>query len=181
MHCCSGNDVMPIWSWLWCPARFLFGTSDIRYASNLFKIVEKHLSTAHCLADDTELYPSFKPDSINSQNDAISAMNKCVADLRNWMITDRLMINDDRTEFLSVRTRQQLAKINTVFSITFGEYEIDPSCCVRNCDLWLDSQFSMSTHVTKLCNSAFYHYIILGALESIYPVILYWRSWFMHL
>ena len=127
------------------------------YASNLFKVVEKHLPTTHCFADDTQLYLSFKPDDTTSQNDAINAMNKCVDDLRNWMITDKLMINDDKTEFLLIGTRQQLAKINTACSITVGEYDIDPSLCVRNLGVWFDSRLSMSTHVTKLCNSSFYH------------------------
>ena len=53
------------------------------YASNLFKIVEKHLPTTHCFADDTQLYLSFKPDDTTCQNDAINAMNKCIDDLRN--------------------------------------------------------------------------------------------------
>ena len=37
------------------------------------------------------------------------------------------------------------------------EYDIDPSLCVRNLGVWFDSRLSMSTHVTKLCNSSFYH------------------------
>ena len=102
------------------------------YASNLFIFVEKHLLTTDCFADDTQLYLRFKPDDTTCQNDAINAMNKCVDDLRNWMITDKLMINDDKTEFLLLGTRQQLAKINTACSITVGEYDIDPSLCVRN-------------------------------------------------
>ena len=69
------------------------------FASSLFKIVEKHLPTTHCFADDTQLYLSFKPDDTTCQNDAINAMNKCVDDLRKWMITDKLIINDDKTEF----------------------------------------------------------------------------------
>ena len=67
------------------------------------------------------------------------------------------MINDAKTEFLSKRTRQQLAKINTVCSITVGDYDIDSSWCVRNLGVWFVSQLRMSTHLTKLCNSAFYH------------------------
>ena len=67
------------------------------------------------------------------------------------------MINDDKTEFLLIGTRQQLAKINTACSITVGEYDIDPSLCVRNLGVWFDSRLSMSSHVTKLCNSSFYH------------------------
>ena len=88
------------------------------YASNLFKIAKKHLPIIHCFVDDKQLYLSFKPDDTTCQNDAINAMNKCVDDLRNWMITDKLMINDDKTKFLVTGTRQQLAKINTACSIT---------------------------------------------------------------
>ena len=127
------------------------------FASHLFKIVEKHLPTTHCFAYDTQLYLSFKPDDTTCQNDVINAMSKCVDDLKNWMITDKLMINDDNTEFLLIGTRQQLAKINTACIITVGEYDINPGLCVRNLGVWFDSHLSMSTHVTKLCNSAFYH------------------------
>ena len=127
------------------------------YASNLFKIVEKHLPTMHCFTDDTQLYLSFKPDDNTSQIEAISAMNRCIDDLRNWMIKQRLMINDDKMEFLLIRTRKQLAKINTACSITVDEYDIDPGLCARNLGVWFDSQLNMSTHITKLCNAAFYH------------------------
>ena len=33
-------------------------------------------------------------------------------DVRSWMISDNLMLNDDKTEFLILGTRQQLAKVN---------------------------------------------------------------------
>ena len=67
------------------------------------------------------------------------------------------MIGDGKTEFLLIGTRQQLAKINTVCNITVGEYDINPGLCVRNLGVWFDSHLSMSTHVTKLCISTFYH------------------------
>ena len=127
------------------------------YASKLLKIIEKHLPNAHCFADDTQLYLSFKPDNMSSQNEAVGAMNRCIRDLRNWMIRDRLMINDDKTELLLIGTRQQLGKINDACNISVGDYDISPSSCVRNLGAWFDNKLSMSTHVTKICSAAFYH------------------------
>ena len=73
------------------------------------------------------------------------------------MIKQRLMIIDDKTEFLFIGTRKQLTKINTSCSITVGERHINPGLCARNLGVWFDSQLNISTHVTKLCNAAFYH------------------------
>ena len=45
------------------------------YSSKLFNIIEQHLPDAHCYADDSQLYLSFRPaDGLSSQTDAIQAM-----------------------------------------------------------------------------------------------------------
>ena len=50
------------------------------YASKLFNIIERHLPDAHCYADDSQLYLSFRPaDGLSSQTDAIQAMERCTA------------------------------------------------------------------------------------------------------
>ena len=127
------------------------------YASKLFTIIKKHLSNVHCFADDTQLYLSFnKSDDKSGLDEAISAMNRCISDLRNWMIRDRLMINDDKTELILIGSRQQFGKINDVCNISVGDYDIYPSSCVRNLGAWFDNKLSMSTHVTKICNAPFY-------------------------
>ena len=46
------------------------------------------------------------------------------------MIQDRLMINDDKTEFLLVGTRQQLDKLDSC-SITVGNNRISPIPCAH--------------------------------------------------
>ena len=128
----------------------------IIYASKLFKIVEHYLPDAHCFADDTQLYLSFKPLGNTAQDDAIQAMEKCIDAVRKWMIQDRLMINDDKTEFLLVGRRQQLDKLDSCL-ITVGNNRISPSPCVRNLGSWFDSKLSMTDHINKACNAAFYH------------------------
>ena len=47
-----------------------------------------------------------------------------------WMSEDKLKLNDDKTEFLLVGTKQQLAKVSTK-DIKVGCVEISPSSSVR--------------------------------------------------
>ena len=54
----------------------------IIYAPKLFKIVEHYLPDAHCFADDTQRYLSFKSLGNTAQADAIQVMEKCVDAVR---------------------------------------------------------------------------------------------------
>ena len=60
----------------------------IIYSSKLFNIIERHLPSSHCFSDDSEIYLSFKPDDLSSQQDAITAMQNCIDDIRSWMEHD---------------------------------------------------------------------------------------------
>ena len=82
------------------------------YASKLFTIIERHLPDAHAYADNTQLYVSFNANSRDDQSAAVEAMQRCIMDIREWMLSDRLKLNDDKTEFVLVGSRQQLAKVN---------------------------------------------------------------------
>ena len=84
----------------------------IIYASKLCNIIERHLPNSHCYADDSQIYLSFKPDDLSSQQDAITAMQTCIDDIRSWMEHEKLVLNDEKTEFHVIGTRQQLFKIN---------------------------------------------------------------------
>ena len=65
------------------------------YTSKLFDIVSKHLPSVNCYADDTQLYLTFSPGVQGEDEGALNAMRYCLHDLRNWVIEDRLMLNDD--------------------------------------------------------------------------------------
>ena len=126
------------------------------YASKLFNIIERHLPDAHCYADDSQLYLSFRPaDGLSSQIDAIHAMESCIEDIRHWMVSDRLLLNDEKTEFLLIGTRQQLIKVGFL-PLRVGTIDLEPVNCVRNLGVWFDSMLSMETHINKVCSSGFY-------------------------
>ena len=90
------------------------------------------------------------------------------------MISDNLMLNDDKTEFLIPGTKQQLAKVN-IDNIKLGSENVSPVPVVRNLGSWFDSQLTMSSHISKPFSVAFYHLYNISAYTSIYLKKLWGR------
>ena len=125
------------------------------YTSPLFEIIRSHLPEMHCYADDTQIYLAFKPNPTTSENPSLIAIESCVSDIRAWLLNNSLLINDAKTEFQVIGTRQQLSKVH-LDSLTIASSRIPPSQEVRNLSAWFDDTLSMSTHVTKIAASCFY-------------------------
>ena len=84
-------------------------------------------------------------------------MESCIADIRRWMLSKKLKLNDDKTEFLIIGTRQQLEKVN-IEELCVGSHFIKPSSVVKNLGSWFDSKLNMLVHINKTCSSFFYLY-----------------------
>ena len=65
------------------------------------------MHNAHAYADDTQLYLSFKPDISMGETEARGAMERCIRAVRAWLIVDKLWLNEDKSEFMLIGTRQQ--------------------------------------------------------------------------
>jgi len=70
-------------------------------------------------------------------------MEECIRDIRNWLIDGRLLLKDDKTEFLVIGTRQQLNKLSPL-SLQVGDHNIDPSLNARNLGAIIDNSLSMN-------------------------------------
>ena len=87
----------------------------------------------------------------------MKGMDARLQDICNWVIRDRLMINDGKTEFMIIGTKAQLRKIHQN-SLIVGECEVFPSDeAIRNLGVWIDNTFTLSAHITRTCKGAFYH------------------------
>ena len=93
-----------------------------QYASSLFSIFNKHSVCAHAYADDHQLYTDFSPNQ-DSLNEAVTHMESCLQDVKSWMISNKLKMNDSKTECIVIGSNQQLAKINLT-SISVGKHRI---------------------------------------------------------
>ena len=103
------------------------------------------------------MYLAFRSDDRASQDLAVAAMEACIRDVRRWMIQDKLKINDDKTEFILIGTRAQLEKVK-IDSLVIGDSVVSSSSePIRNLGTWFDSNFTMSTHITKICKASFFY------------------------
>ena len=72
------------------------------------------------------------------------------------MITDKMKLNDDKTEFMLLGTHQQLSKV-CIEKLFVGDVTVTPVSVSRNLGVWFDSHMSYVTHINKTCKAAFFH------------------------
>ena len=83
-------------------------------------------------------------------------MEGCVKEITAWMLCDKLKINDDKTEFVIVGTRQQLSKVH-VDSLAVGDAQVSPVQSVKNLGTWIDSNMSLQVNINNTCKAAYYY------------------------
>ena len=67
----------------------------ILYTQPLFYIVKTHTVNRHAFADDNQLYKVCTPDEIHQ---SMETPQNCITDIKTWMITNKLQLNDTKTE-----------------------------------------------------------------------------------
>ena len=83
-------------------------------------------------------------------------MTGCIVKIRDWMASNRLKLNEDKTQLIWLGTRQQLSKL-TENTLSLPNATVQFSTVVNDLGVLLDSQLSMSNHVAALSRSSFFH------------------------
>ena len=87
---------------------------------------------------------------------AISKMQDCIADVRSWMMSNFLKLNEDKTEFAILGLSQQTRKVS-IKSINIHGCSIEPQKFVKNLGAIFDAELKMDRHVYCVVSSANYH------------------------
>ena len=72
------------------------------------------------------------------------------------MHENKLLLNEAKTEFLLIGTKQQLTKVN-ISHIKVSSANIAPHPPVKSLGVWFDSNLSMVDHINRTSSAAFYH------------------------
>ena len=123
------------------------------YTAPIGNIVHKHGLTHHLYTDDTQRYISINPDSVDS---AVKRVEVCITEIAAWMGTNKLMLNDGKTEavFITRRTRQ-LPPEST--SLLVRDSHVVATPAARNFGIIFDNTMRMDKQVDTLCKAAHYH------------------------
>ena len=132
------------------------------YTQPLGEIARKHGLNYHFYADDTQLYTSF---SINDLSSSVTSVSECIEDIKTWMKSNLLMLNDSKTEVVLLGTKQQLGKLDNL-AISVGNANIIPCSRVKNLGVIFDNNMTMEDSVNNICKTAYFYIRLLGKLRK---------------
>ena len=126
----------------------------VLYTTPLSDIIAAHHSVSHQLfADDTQLHTSTKPENVEK---ITTDLKECTDDIKTWMNTNQLKLNDGKTEALLFTPPNLSPSCPLPSSATVGSHTIPFTPKARNLGFVVDSQLSFSDHVTKVCQTAYF-------------------------
>ena len=119
------------------------------YTQPLVDILSKHNMNYHMYADDTQLYQCTIEHNLQK---LIADTEKCIHDVKIWMNTNKLKLNDSKTELI-IFQNAWTSKEPISASLNINNNNIISSSTVKNLGVTIDTDLNMNRHVELLCNN----------------------------
>ena len=136
------------------------------YTKPISDIIAGHGLSHHCYADDTQLYIAIEH-SANLHSELLR-MERCVADIRNWMRHNMLKLNDDKTELIVFASRYN-QHLYSDASMMIGNTTVVCEPQVKNLGVIFDQVRSMRQHVNYTSRTARFHLRNISRIRRYIP------------
>ena len=138
------------------------------YMKPLASIIERHGIKYHFYADDTQTYSEVKCGDLA---DLIGATEQCANDLKDWMLSNKLKLNDDKTEaMLFINNKHHMNVINDKDMIlNVNGHQITMSKTLRNLGVIMDPNMTMSSQIGNLCRTLRLQLKKIASIRSYLP------------
>ena len=126
----------------------------ILYIKHLQAIAAKYGLSIKLYADDSQLYISFHPFRPCEFHDITERINRCLAEIKAWMVKNFMKLNETKTELLVMGKPLILEKCNLEVKLQFGDTTIAPTECKgdswKSLGIKLDQCLSMERQINSV-------------------------------
>ena len=97
------------------------------YTNPISSIIHSHSSiNYHFYADDTQLYITLSPANFSL---SMQKLENCLNDIQNFMFTNKLKLNPDKTEFILIGSPKNHKQLLPHFPINILGNQVSPAKC----------------------------------------------------
>ena len=137
----------------------------VLYTKPINDIISSKSILSQSFADDTQLHSSCPP---NQLEDTVHDMEECIGNVKDWMLRNKLMINDGKTEILLIHPKN--VSNFQVSSLSVGNSKISFSKEVRNLGVTLTETMNMNKHISNVCKSAYCELRRIAAIRHLLSI-----------
>ena len=140
----------------------------ILYTKELETIAAKYNFSIHLYADDSQIYFSFDPKN-NSKEGNLELLQSCFNEIRQWMGSNYLKMNDDKTEIMELHAHQPNG--NSYLRESFAldedlECEVVPSISAKNLGFYFDSKMNLEEQISKVRQKCYMNLRNIGRIGN---------------
>ena len=129
------------------------------YVIPLRSVIRRHLGVHHHgYADDHQLYTQFNLRDVDSYRHALQWLEMCVEEVRVWLLTNKLKINSDKTEFMVITTpHYQTTYWALQPAVSIGGIRVHAVSSFHNLGVIMDSTIDMHGQIQSVKCAMFHH------------------------
>ena len=130
------------------------------YMLPLGSILAKHNVSFHCYADDVQIY---MPLTMNNPNNSSQPLLNCLQDIKLWMDTNFLHLNDSKTEVI-IFGHNTPASLHSLGSLTPNIRN-----SVKNLGVTFDSSFKFQKQISSVIKASFFQLRLISKVKPYLP------------
>ena len=122
------------------------------YTQPLGSLIQTNNVRYHMYADDTQLYMSAPPSQVKFLT---STLEKCIVEVKEWMCSNKLKLNEEKTEVVLCDPKSISSLPNDENYICIDGEVVSYTNKARNLGVVFDCKLSMEYHIGHLCQILF--------------------------
>lgn len=131
------------------------------YMSPLGKVLQKLGVQYHFYADDSQIYVTF---DVNAAKSAVKHVQEVVSTIKDWMQSNFLCLNEDKTEVLLIASKNNHAQLD-IPTVNIGNCEIELAKQAKNIGFIFDSIMDCKAQIAQICKSGWFQLKRIGRIR----------------